>query len=506
MTGWTQSHPAHARNCSSRFFREHRHRSPCNGRKDSGHATNHVRAVAFPCAAFSEVCLADKNAVRHDHTLARVRKRAPYAEPSVSVRICCLACRRQPDSFTLLDLSASDLRLSLSRNTRVPATAHAILTGVDHDNTPEQASAYRGSVFTHCIHLNSVPDPGTLSAAILQRRDCLTLPSARSLRISCPRPARSIYIAPARMNPSSHPGAHALIVAPGRACSHHCAHAPGLLFRRQPLRARYRPGSPFALAIAHAASSHSLSPRQPSALAIAPAASPHSLSPRQPLRTRCRAVIFSPEKFSAACARSPLPSCSIPTITCRMEGGFFFSIAYPASTAFASCDHASHRAPQLTATQGSTGNTHTPDSPQPARYDARPGQLRADRTAPPPGIGTRHAEEPARADAASVYFSVNSQTWQNKKTVPITSHTRDRSARANIRALAIFDIHKHLTLALTAKHLQVLCLRLRSDDLPVLPPADRTHNVSVLDVKFNTFCQRFQPLARHPFCLSTNIQ
>ena len=189
-----------------------------------------------------------------------------------------------------------------------------------------------------------------------------------------------------------------------------------------------------------------------------------------------------------------------------MEGGFFFSIAYPASIAFASCDRASHRAPQLTATQGSTGNTHTPDNPQPARYDARPEQLRADRTAPPPGIGTRHAEEPARADVASVCFSVNSQTWQNKKTAPIASHTRDRSARANIRALAIFDIHKHLTLALTAKHLQVLCLRLRSDDLPVLPPADRTHNVSVLDVKFNTFCQRFQPLARHPFCLSTNIQ
>ena len=148
---------------------------------------------------------------------------------------------------------------------------------------------------------------------------------------------------------------------------------------------------------------------------VPPAAPPRSLSPRQPLRARHRSGIFSPEKFSAACARSPLPSCSIPTITCRMEGGFFFSIAYPASTAFASCDRASHRAPQLTATQGSTGNTHTPDSPQPARYDARPEQLRADRTAPPPGIGTRHAEEPARADVASVCFSANSQTWQNKK-------------------------------------------------------------------------------------------
>lgn len=277
------------------------------------------------------------------------------------------------------------------------------------------------------------------------------------------------------------------IVAPQRTCSHRRARAPGLLFRRQPLRDRHRSGSP-------------------STLAIAPAATPRSPSLRLLLRDRYRAGIFSPEKFSAACARSPLPSCSIPTITCRMEGGFFFSIAYPASTAFASCDRASHRAPQLTATQGSTGNTHTPDNPQPARYDARPGHLRADRTAPPPGIGTCRAEEPARADAASVCFSANSQTWQNKKTVPITSHTRDRSARANIRALAIFDIHKHLTLALTAKHLQVLCLRLRSDDLPVLPPAYRTHNVSVLDVKFNTFCQRFQPLARHPFCLSTNIQ
>lgn len=359
MTGWIPSHPAHARNCPSRFFRERRHRSPCNGRKDSGHAPDHVRAVAFPCAAFPEVCLSDKNAVRHDHTLARVRKRAPYAEPSVSIRICCLACRRQPDSLTLLDLSASDLRLSLSCNTRVPATAHAILTGVDHDNTPEQTPAHRGSVFTHCIHLNSVPDPGTSSAAKPQRQnqtrctsaaprracshrrtrvpspivaparmhpsprpgahvsacrerswralpppsryrvkslaqnrlvditetvsDVSALPSARSLRISCPRPARSIYIAPARMNPSSHPGAHALIVAPGRACSHHCAHAPGLLFRRQPLRALYRPGSPFALA-------------------IAPASSPHSPSLRQPLRTRHRSGIFSRKIFRCVCA------------------------------------------------------------------------------------------------------------------------------------------------------------------------------------------------------------
>lgn len=212
MTGWIPSHPAHARNCPSRFFRERRHRSPCNGRKDSGHAPDHVRAVAFPCAAFPEVCLADKNAVRHDHTLARVRKRAPYAEPSVSVRICCLACRRQPDSLTLLDLSASDLRLSLSCNTRIPATAHAILTGVDHDNTPEQASAYRGSVFTHCIHLNSVPDPGTSSAAKSQRqnqtrcisaapqRTCLSLPrtimacAAAALalpgEVSCTEPSR----------------------------------------------------------------------------------------------------------------------------------------------------------------------------------------------------------------------------------------------------------------------------------------------------------------------------
>lgn len=255
MTGWTQSHPAHARNCSSRFFREHRHRSPCNGRKDSGHATNHVRAVALPCAAFSEVCLSDKNAVRHDHTLARVRKRAPYAEPSVSIRICCLACRRQPDSFTLLDLSASDLRLSLSCNTRVPATAHAILTGVDHDNTPEQASAYRGSVFTHCIH----PPFCARSGHIL------------CCKIAAPRP--------------SHPSVRAFpahIVSASRAVNLYRARAHEPIVVPE----RMHP-SPRPRARAHCSAG------SPSAIAIAPAATPHSLSLR---------YFFSRKIFRCVCA------------------------------------------------------------------------------------------------------------------------------------------------------------------------------------------------------------
>ena len=242
MTGWIPSHPAHARNCPSRFFRERRHRSPCNGRKDSGHATNHVRAVAFPCAAFPEVCLADENAVRHDHTLARVRKRAPYAEPSVSIRICCLACRRQPDSFTLLDLSASDLRLSLGCNTRVPATAHAILTGVDHDNTPEQASAYRVSVFTHCIH----PPFCARSGHILCCKTAAPRPSHPSVRAfpaHMMSASRAVNLYRAR--------AHAPIAAPGTPCPSSLPHAT----------ARSSAGSLSAIAIAPAATPHSLSLR-----------------------------------------------------------------------------------------------------------------------------------------------------------------------------------------------------------------------------------------------------
>lgn len=126
--------------------------------------------------------------------------------------------------------------------------------------------------------------------------DFSALPSARSLRISCPRSARSIYIAPARMSPSLNPGAQALIVAPGRACSHHCAHAPGLLFRRQPLRTRHRSGSPSTLAIAPAA---------PSTLAIAPA-------------------FFLPKNFPLRVRVVPCPAAASPRSLAEWRGGSFF--------------------------------------------------------------------------------------------------------------------------------------------------------------------------------------
>ena len=96
----------------------------------------------------------------------------------------------------------------------------------------------------------------------------------------------------------------------------------------------------------------------------------------------------------------------------------------------------------------------------------------------------------------------------SKKKYPHRSRPtlRTRSARANKRALASFDIHEELRLALRAKHLQVFRPGLRSDDLAGFQPAHGTNDVSVLDDKFSTFRNVFQSLSRRPFVVSLKSQ